>query len=339
MVFGNVDSVCNYLAQLYALIGTAGNLQAVTAAGNSTTYPIYSGSGTSISPNTGVKLNFGGVEQFFNSGNYLGYLGNVSTGLTLAIYNSTFLGSLYSGPLTANRNWLLPDEGNGVGLGSTIVLHKTQYPDTIGNPLTQASVIMVQGIQAWAGGRRTYFAGDNGGGGGIQLMYSPGHGGITEWDPDTSASGLSQAWAPPMSTVLAGRDDTVSSPKAGSMGKLLTPTSGVTPTGTYTLINKRWVPRHHDTTTWATPTINTDLYEDYSFTAHAANITSVAFSGTPNEGQTMCLHFKGTATRTITGWSGVNASTIPLPLTTAGTAILNVSFIYTNAAWYVMGTW
>lgn len=82
------------------------------------------------------------------------------------------------------------------------------------------------------------------------------------------------------------------------------------------------------TTSTATPSINTDSYDMYMITALAVNITSVTMTGTPTEGQEIQVCITGTATRTLAWGSSFEASTVPLPTTTVGTARLDVKFMW-----------
>lgn len=76
----------------------------------------------------------------------------------------------------------------------------------------------------------------------------------------------------------------------------------------------------------ATPTINTDTTDYYSITALAADITSFTtnLTGTPNIGDTLWISITGTATRAIAWGTSFEDSTVALPLTTVGTARLDI---------------
>jgi len=97
-----------------------------------------------------------------------------------------------------------------------------------------------------------------------------------------------------------------------------------------TLTNKRITKRTGTTTSSATPTINTDNVDFYSLTALAVNITSFTtnLSGTPTDGQTLWIAITGTATRTIAWGASFESSTVTLPVTTVGTARLDVGFVW-----------
>ncbi len=102
---------------------------------------------------------------------------------------------------------------------------------------------------------------------------------------------------------------------------------------TSTLTNKRVTKRVGTTTSSATPTINTDNFDLYTLTAQTADITSFTtnLTGTPTDGQELQIGITGTATRAITWGASFEAGNVPLPTTTAGTARLDVFFVW-NAA-------
>lgn len=101
-------------------------------------------------------------------------------------------------------------------------------------------------------------------------------------------------------------------------------------------------PRIGSTTSHATPTINTDLYDVYRLTAQAEAITSFTtnLSGTPGHDQALLIEITGTAARAITWGASFEASTVALPTTTVTTAMLSVAFLYNSATskWRCMGT-
>jgi hypothetical protein len=108
-----------------------------------------------------------------------------------------------------------------------------------------------------------------------------------------------------------------------------------------TLNGARITPRVGSTTSSATPTINTDLYDIYQLTAQAADITSFTtnLTGTPVEGDGLIIEITGTAARAITWGTKFEASTIALPTTTVTTAKLSVAFLYNavTAKWRCVG--
>ena len=112
-------------------------------------------------------------------------------------------------------------------------------------------------------------------------------------------------------------------------------------TGAEILTNKRMTPRVGSTTSSATPTINTDLYDIYKLTAQAVDITSFTtnLTGTPTDGQVLIIEITGTAARAITWGASFEASTVALPTTTVTTALLVVGFIYNavTSKWRCVG--
>lgn len=97
-----------------------------------------------------------------------------------------------------------------------------------------------------------------------------------------------------------------------------------------TLTNKRINPRVGSTTSSATPTINTDIYDIYQLTAQTVDITSFTtnLSGTPVEGQILVIEITGTAARAITWGASFESSTVTLPATTVTTAKLTVGLLW-----------
>lgn len=112
---------------------------------------------------------------------------------------------------------------------------------------------------------------------------------------------------------------------------------------TATLTNKRITARTGTVASSATPTINTDNVDEYYITALTTAITSMTtnLSGSPNLGDKLIIHIKGTASRTISWGVAYEASTIALPTTTSGTATLSVAFERNdaNTLWRVAGVW
>jgi hypothetical protein len=115
----------------------------------------------------------------------------------------------------------------------------------------------------------------------------------------------------------------------------------ITPSSTTTLTNKRWTARVGSTTSSATPSINTDLYDIYEITALAVDITSLStnLTGTPVNGDILELRITGTATRNITtGASFVNSSKTA-PTATNSTATLTLFYQYYTTSSYGNNKW
>lgn len=102
---------------------------------------------------------------------------------------------------------------------------------------------------------------------------------------------------------------------------------------TKTLTNTRVNPRVGSTTSSATPSIDSDAYDQYNITALAAAITGVTVTGTPVDGQKLMVRIKdnGTARAITWGSSFVTGFNAPLPTTVASKTHL-VAFIYDSTA-------
>jgi hypothetical protein len=105
---------------------------------------------------------------------------------------------------------------------------------------------------------------------------------------------------------------------------------------TNTLTNKRVTPRVGTTASSATPTINTDSYDQYNITALAAAITSFTtnLSGTPTDGQKLMIRIKdnGTARAITWGASFQSSGVATLLATTVINKTHHVGLIYDSAA-------
>lgn len=136
--------------------------------------------------------------------------------------------------------------------------------------------------------------------------------------------------------VLKGNGTAISAAVAG--------TDYTTPSGTEGLSNKRVTRRVQVTNApGATPSLNTDNFDEARFTGLAANVTSMTtnLSGTPNDGDTLILVFtdNGTARTLAFGASFANSGTIALPSTTVINVALYVALLWnaTTAAWVCVG--
>lgn len=103
-----------------------------------------------------------------------------------------------------------------------------------------------------------------------------------------------------------------------------------TVSSTSTLTNKRITPRVGTTASSATPSIDTDSFDQYNITALAAAITGVTVTGTPTDGQKLLVRIKdnGTARAITWGSSFMSSGTATLPTTTAISKTHLVGFIY-----------
>jgi hypothetical protein len=112
---------------------------------------------------------------------------------------------------------------------------------------------------------------------------------------------------------------------------------------TVTMTNHRWAARAGNTTSSATPTINTDNVDYFEITAQAVDITSMTtnLTGTPSNDDVLHIAITGTAARAITWGTKFEASTIALPTTTVTTNRLDCVFSWnaTTSKWRIGGTW
>ena len=121
IVGGEFDTVCDLLVEVNGLISSAGDLQAVTDLGNTTT--------------DNIQVN---GSAFIATDLSDGHLIEVASRKIRFFTDYTPSGDLQFTPApTANRGWLLPDEGNGTGIGSTIVLHNTKDPILVNDAATR----------------------------------------------------------------------------------------------------------------------------------------------------------------------------------------------------------
>lgn len=111
-------------------------------------------------------------------------------------------------------------------------------------------------------------------------------------------------------------------------------------TNTQTLTNKRVTPRTGTTTSSATPTLNTDVIDQYYITAQTEAITSFTtnLSGTPTLGQTLFISIIGTAARSITWGASFANGPVALPTTTVTTTELSVLFRWDGSVWRCMAS-
>lgn len=119
----------------------------------------------------------------------------------------------------------------------------------------------------------------------------------------------------------------------GVLASAIAGTDYVSPSSTETQTNKRITARVGSTTSSATPTINTDNVDVYKLTAQAVDITSMStnLTGTPADNDCLIIEITGTSARAVTWGASFEASTVALPTTTVGTAMLAVAFLWNTA--------
>jgi hypothetical protein len=102
-------------------------------------------------------------------------------------------------------------------------------------------------------------------------------------------------------------------------------------TASQTLTNKRITPRWGYLESSATPAINTNIYDCFSITTLAVDITSMSSSltGTPTNFQRLLIRIKDNGSpRAITWGASFEDGGVPLPTTTVASKVLTVGFIY-----------
>jgi len=110
---------------------------------------------------------------------------------------------------------------------------------------------------------------------------------------------------------------------------------------TVTLTNKRAVPRVTTLAFSATPTINTDNYDEVILNPVSGNITSMTtnLTGTPNHGEQITFHFKPTANATIAWGAKFEDSSITKPTSLTSGTQMSVSFTWNSldSLWRCVG--
>lgn len=151
-----------------------------------------------------------------------------------------------------------------------------------------------QGVQGDAGSAGP--AGATGPTGVSGAAGSAGAAGATGPTGPTGTAGVAGATGPTGPTGVSG--------VAGATGP--TGVTGATP----------YVPRLGSTTSSATPSIDSGLYDEYHITALAAAITSITITGTPSDGQKLLLVIKDNGTtRAVAHGSSIVASGVAVPIT------------------------
>ena len=138
-VGGNIDSLASLVGSAFDSINTAGNLQGVTNAGNTTTNSIILGSVT-----TGYATEIDSQEVQSGSPIIAGAGNVLSLRPTQLVYKqlsgaSIKQGALLCEPLSASANYYMPNENFSAIADSRVLLHHTANPIFIGSAGTIAS--------------------------------------------------------------------------------------------------------------------------------------------------------------------------------------------------------
>lgn len=126
------DTTLGFIKRAMRMVTTAGNLQAVTNAGDTTNNFMIVGDGTFRAIH-----NTGHFDVFKDAGNVLqasiGMTFLAKPGIELKDPASSNYGIIMAGPLTGLKAYLLPDDpsATGTGLGSTLMLHTTPNALTV----------------------------------------------------------------------------------------------------------------------------------------------------------------------------------------------------------------
>lgn len=108
-----------------------------------------------------------------------------------------------------------------------------------------------------------------------------------------------------------------------------------------TMTNKRNVPRVTTLAFSATPTINTDNYDEVILNPVSGNITSMStnLTGTPNHGEQITFHFKPTASVSLAWGAKFEDSSITKPVSLTSGTQLSVSFTWNSldSLWRCVG--
>lgn len=131
---GNMEATCDLLTELYGLIGGAVALQGTLNAGNTANNTGGNVSSFTLSNSSNQNLIAPDSVTIEDSGSVIQAALKVETGAGKVVLKdpaSANQGKILSGALTGARSVLLPNEGNGVGLASTLVTHTTKDPITV----------------------------------------------------------------------------------------------------------------------------------------------------------------------------------------------------------------
>lgn len=132
------DSIMAIMYSLAGLTGAAGDLDAVLTLGNVSDLDVDILK-NGVEGEFHTKHMYNGCQVIHNpsggGGEYpVTFMGRVGGNNVLYLRDAFgYFGYMGSGSLTADRKVLLPDEGDGVGLDATLVLHTTGNPITVTN--------------------------------------------------------------------------------------------------------------------------------------------------------------------------------------------------------------
>ena len=276
--------------------------------------------------------NLGGTNQLF---------WGISAGVPIGLMKdaaSSYSAKFFSGPLTANRAYLWPDEGTGSGLSSTIMLHQSSNPFTC----TSGS-----NIGTWGYNSASIYdgAGNNISMDASAFQVSNTTGGVTNLT-QVLYNKLYSSYFDGISTVKnfslyfpVG----VSGSASTAYADTIPDTSGmlVNINARQSLYNKKVVTKRLAYTSNATPVINTDVYDYLELSAQSGNITSISVTGTPFVDQVLHISVKATTNIGISGFSSdFEASSVPFPTAVGGGTRLDMYFVYTSySKWRLGGIW
>jgi hypothetical protein len=171
----------------------------------------------------------------------------------------------------------------------------------------------------------------------IEISPSPGStDGVTEGSTNLYFTSARASAAAPVQSV-AGRSGAVTLAATDvGLGNVDNTSNATERAAVATLTNKRVTLRVSTVVSSATPDINTDITDQFTITALAANITSMTsgLTGTPTDGQKLMIRIKGDATPRTIAWgaSFVSSGVATLLATTVASKTHMVGLIYDSAA-------
>ena len=141
-----IDSCLNLILYVQGLISSSGSLAAVTAIGHTTTIGMVEDDGTNKSTWNGSSL------AISHGSTLLAQYGILFSkpGIGLKDVGSSNIGLIFSGDLTAYRAILIPDEGDGTGIQSSIVIHNTQHGLNVYDNIGDSSSILPTSFNSYS---------------------------------------------------------------------------------------------------------------------------------------------------------------------------------------------